>query len=54
MAAGTLMSLGALAGCSGSDGGGDDTDEPTPVGGINGPARVDPEVGGANNGEQDD
>ncbi len=52
--AGALLSLGALAGCSGSDGGDGDNDEPTPVGGINGPARVDPDSGVANNDEQDD
>ncbi len=52
--AGALLSLGTVAGCSGSDGGGGDTDERTPVGGINGPARVDPDSGGASNGEQGD
>jgi hypothetical protein len=52
--AGALLSLGALAGCSGSDGGGGDIDEPTPVGGINGPARVDPDSGVADNDEQGD
>ncbi len=51
---GALLSLGALTGCSGSDGGTDDTDEPAPVGGINGPARVDPDSGVADNGEQGD
>jgi hypothetical protein len=45
-----VLGLGSVAACSGSDGG----DDPTPVGGINGPARVDPDTGGANNGEGDD
>ena len=54
VAVGALVSLGSLAGCSGSDGGDTDTDNKTPVGGINGPARVDPDSGGASNGEQGD
>ena len=48
----TVLTLGSLAGCSGSDGGGDDGE--TPVGGINGPARVDPDAGGATNDEPND
>jgi hypothetical protein len=31
----------------------DDGNDPTPVGGINGPARVDPDSGGASNGQGD-
>lgn len=41
-----VVVAGALTGCS--DGGGD---EPAPVGGINGPARVDPDGGATVNGE---
>ena len=49
LAAGVLA-VGSIAACSSSD----DGNDPTPVGGINGPARVDPDSGGANNGEGDD
>lgn len=49
---GALLLLGSLAGCS-SDGG-DDDNAPAPIGGINGPARVDPDTGGADNGGQGD
>ena len=45
-----LLAVGALTGCSGSDG----DDDPTPVGGINGPARVDPSTGEADNNSGDD
>ena len=49
LAAGVLA-VGSIAACSSSD----DGNDPTPVGAINGPARVDPDSGGANNGEGDD
>jgi hypothetical protein len=49
LVAGVLV-VGSVAACSGSD----DGKDPTPVGGINGPARVDPDTGRANNGEGDD
>lgn len=39
-----VLVVGSAAACSGDSG-----DEPTPVGGINGPARVDPDSGGADN-----
>ncbi len=45
--AGVLIVVGSVSGCSGGDGGSDD--DPAPVGGINGPARVDPVDGGATN-----
>ncbi len=45
-----LVSVSTACGGSGSGGG----DDPTPVGGINGPARVDTDTGGANNGGGDD
>ena len=51
-AVGAVLTLGSIAGCSGSDGSDDDVE--TPVGGINGPARVDPDAGVADNSEQDD
>ena len=45
-----MLMLGSLAGCSS----GGDSNDKTPVGGINGPARVDPDLGGADNGESGD
>ena len=52
-AVGAVLAIGSITGCS--DGGDGDVDEePTPVGGINGPARVDPDAGVADNGEQGD
>ena len=68
VAAGVLLALGSLAGCSGSgsDGGNggdgnpsgssvvEDSVEPAPVGGINGPARFDPDAVGVNDGEPQD
>jgi hypothetical protein len=49
LVAGVLV-VGSVAACSGND----DGNDPAPVGGINGPARVDPDTGGANNSEGDD
>lgn len=50
-AVGTICLLGSMAACSSDDGGSED---PTPVGGINGPARVvDPGAGGAEITEDD-
>jgi hypothetical protein len=48
LVAGVLI-VGSVAACTGSDG-----NDPSPVGGINGPARVDSDTGVANNGESDD
>jgi len=49
----TVLALVSISGCSGSDGGGGN-DGDTPVGGINGPARVDADTGGATNDEPAD
>ncbi|MDG1188410.1 hypothetical protein [uncultured Ilumatobacter sp.] len=48
LAAGVLA-VGVMVACSSND----DGNDPTPVGGINGPARVDPDSGGASNGQGD-